>query len=414
MMCRALIALAAIAGVALAASRTGFRSDHILLVNGRPFFPIGLYYAHEEFEDTTGKQLEELKALGFNTLGYYRWSASRGHEELDRANRLGLKVWVRGNNGFSVDSPEIEKGIRRQILDLRNHPALLFWEYQDEPAHNKVSLLNSLKGQAILKALDRRHPGLIVECPEAAMWLPLWKGIGDVYAFDLYPIPMEVRYGSLPDHDITQIGDYMDLIRKTRGDGPMLAVLQAWSWDPLRYGQEGYPTPHQSRFMAYQAVIHGAGGILYYGQVHCSRPNPAANLYSQSQDPARRQKEFEDCVRLNRWFWDQHRSFFGELNQAARMFVLRDADESHRIIAVTGSEGIESLTKRFGRDLYTLSVNASGTERKACFQVPQKTRTRSLHVLFENRAIEIKGGAFCDAFSPYDTHVYSTSSALPR
>jgi hypothetical protein len=408
------IALLAFASVALAESRVSFRSDQTVLVSGRPLFPIGIYYTNEEFEDSTGKGLEELRALGFNTLGYYRWGASHWQEELDRANKLGLKVWVRGINGFSADSPEIENRIRQQILELRNHPALLLWEYEDEPANNRVSVLNSLKGQAILKKLDPHHPALIVECPEATVWLPLWKGVGDVYAFDLYPIPAEFKYGSLPNHDITQIGDYMDLIRRTRGDSPMLAVLQAWSWDPLIYGQEGYPTPHQSRFMAYQAVIHGARGLLYYGQVHCSRPNPAANLFSQSRDPAQRRREFEECVRLNRWFWDQHRSFFRELSQAARIFVLRDAGESHRIIAWKDSDGIESLTKRSGTDLYLLSVNAGGGERRTCFRLPKSAHISSMHVLFENRAIDVEEGVFYDTFSPYDTHVYSTRSALPR
>jgi hypothetical protein len=409
-----LAALAAIAGLAPAGRNVALRSDHTVLVNGKPFFPVGIYYANEEFEDLNGKQLEELRQLGFNTVGYYRWGSPFWREELDRAAKLGMKVWARGVNGFSVDSPEIEDRIRRQILELRLHPALLFWEYQDEPAHNRVSVLNTLKGQAILRKLDPHHPALIVECPDAAEWISPWKGIGDLYAFDLYPVPAELRYGSLANHDITQIGDYMDLILRTRGDSPMLAVLQAWSWDPLKYGKAGYPTPQQSRFMAYQAVIHGAKGLFYYGQVHCSRPNSAARLSSQSQDPARRRSEFEECIKLNSWFWDQHRGFFRELDKATNIFVLKDADASKRIIPSAGGEGIEYLTKQSGSKLYLFAVNARGEEQKTCFRVPGKAHDSAMFVPFENRTIDVREGVFCDAFAPYDTHVYSTGSGLPR
>src|SRR5581483_3484785 len=54
------------------AGKVTFRDDHTVLVDGKPFFPIGLYYTSEEFEDPTGQKLKALKDLGFNTLGYYR------------------------------------------------------------------------------------------------------------------------------------------------------------------------------------------------------------------------------------------------------------------------------------------------------------------------------------------------------
>src|SRR5439155_10713352 len=133
----------------------------------------------------------------------------------------------------------------------------------------------------------------VVEWPGAVERMHLWKGIGDIFATDLYPIPRTRKYGPLPNHDITQMRDYIAAIRKAHRDRPVLLVLQAWAWDPLADGEKGYPTPQESRFMAYQAAIHGVVGIHYYGQFHCTRPNSASALDGKATDPKTRREEFE-------------------------------------------------------------------------------------------------------------------------
>ena len=399
-------------------SKATFRDDHMVSVNGQPFFPIGLYYCTEEFEDPTGKLLKELKEFGFNTLGYYRWGTPKWREELDRAHQHGLKVWIRGHNGFAIDSADIAKTCVEQVRKTRSHPALLFWEFQDEPILNKVSIEASRKGYQLVHREDPDHPMLVVEWPGAMDRLHLWKGIGDIFATDLYPIPRQRKYGRLPNHDITQMRDYIKAIRQAHQDKPVLLVLQAWAWEPLKDGEKGYPTRHESRFMAYQAVIHGASGIHYYGQFHCTRPNSAAALYSEAKDPAVNKAEFEQCLELNRRFWERHRPFFKELSRASRMFVLPKAKATERIELVDeaprGTTGIESMTKQAGGELYLLSVNADSKDRVASFRLPTTARTAEIHVLFENRKLAVKEGTFTDRFKPYDTHVYATTPELPR
>src|SRR4051794_1354022 len=276
-----------------AGSQVSFRHDHTVLVDGKPFFPVGLYYCPEEFGDPTGKQLQELRDYGFNTLGYYRWGLPGWQDDLARVHKHGLKVWIRGVNGFSIDSPAVEKEALDQVRRTRDLPALLFWEFQDEPVLNKVSVANSRKGYELVKREDPHHPLLVVECPAVADRLAEWKGLGDLFSLDLYPIPRSLKYGKLPNHDITQMADYIAALRQAHGDRPILLVLQAWAWRPLEHGEQGYPTPHESRFMAYQAVIHGAKGLHYYGQFHCTKPNAAAALASEAKDPAVQKAEFE-------------------------------------------------------------------------------------------------------------------------
>src|SRR5205823_3053531 len=115
-----------------------------------------------EFDDASGKLLKELADYGFNTLGYYR-STKEWKAELDRAHQLGLKVWVRGHNGFAIESPAVEKAVIEQVQQLRGHPALLFWEFQDEPIYNKVPIDAARQGYRLVKKEDPDHPLLVVE-----------------------------------------------------------------------------------------------------------------------------------------------------------------------------------------------------------------------------------------------------------
>src|SRR5262249_60926968 len=128
--------------------------------------------------------------------------------------------------------------------------------------------------------------------------------------------------------------------------------------------------PHESRFMAYQSVIHGATGLFYYGQLHCTKPNSASGIYSEAKDPKKQKVEFEKCQELNRRFWDGHRSFFGELSRASRIFVLPAAKLAERITAVE-APAIESVTKKStAGELYLLTVNADTKPRRATVPLP--------------------------------------------
>jgi len=414
-----ILALVTCGGTSAQGTKVTFRGDHTVLAGEKPFFPIGLYYCGEEFEDETGRLFKDLRGYGFNTLGYYRYGTPNWKKELDRAHAAGFRVWVRGDSGFDLDVPGAEKRAIEQVRALRGHPALLFWEFQDEPILNKVSVEGSRKGYQLVKKEDPNHPLLVVEWPGAADRFQLWRGIGDIFGTDLYPIPRKRMYGRLPNHDITQMRDYIAALRKAHGDKPVMLVLQAWAWEPLNDGEKGYPTVLESRFMAYQAVIHGATGLFYYGQVHCTKPNSASGLDSEAKDAATRMKEFAECLRLNKLFWAKHKPFFQELERASSIFTLRDAKPGEAIALLKqdplGEHGIESRAKQSEKGPVLLAVNADSRTRTATFRLPEGTKNiKDVHVLFENRKLAVTNGTFTDEFAPYDTHVYSLSPPAPR
>jgi hypothetical protein len=61
---------------------------------------------------------------------------------------------------------------------------------------------------------------------------------------------------------------YADKMRQVAGPARgVWMVLQGFAWEMLREKQHDanmirYPTPAETRFMAYQAIVHGATGLL--------------------------------------------------------------------------------------------------------------------------------------------------------
>jgi hypothetical protein len=56
-------------------------------------------------------------------------------------------------------------------------------------------------------------------------------------------------------------------------------VLQGFAWESIQKEPDAkmmlYPTVEQARFMAYQAIVHGANGVLYWGLHLGPANNPA-------------------------------------------------------------------------------------------------------------------------------------------
>ncbi|MEO6758850.1 MAG: hypothetical protein ABIO24_05305, partial [Saprospiraceae bacterium] len=60
---------------------------------------------------------------------------------------------------------------------------------------------------------------------------------------------------------------------------PVFLVLQGFAWEAIQKAPDPkmflYPTREQARFMAFQAIVHGANGVLYWGLHLGPENNPA-------------------------------------------------------------------------------------------------------------------------------------------
>jgi len=167
------------------------------LVDGKPFFPIGLYWV---LADPAGwkpgparktAELRELQEAGFNTLHTYAFEHNDANDTddnaqayLDMAQEFGFRVmlglrrdWCQGEE---LNVAAVEQRVRR----LRDHPALLCWTLWDEPNFDLATVPRVQALYDLVDRLDPYHPAMpVFGGPDGR---PFGRA-ADANLFDCYP-----------------------------------------------------------------------------------------------------------------------------------------------------------------------------------------------------------------------------------
>ena len=358
------------------------RDDRTFLIDDKPFFPIGLYYAEEEIADESGALLKDLRAMGFNTIFYHiaDGNIDGAKATLDRIAAAGLHTQFRppGQLQFQFDD------LRKAVTLYKDHPAMLLCEHGDEPMVNKINVEQIAPGYKLMKELDPHHPVLLVEYP---YWhnepeLKRFAQACDVYAFDFYPIPLKrwmYQGKDIPHgwpHSIAIMGEVTAWWQTLAPGKPTISILQAWNRNPHVDGKAGHPTVAQSRFMAYQCVIRGAKGLLYYGKIRVKAPHTPSGLPAEiDPDPNVTAQRFKEAVELNDAFWAEFKPVVKELDAMTPVFTARDADWRPEVTLAPGSKAkpadIQLVVKQLDHGTVILLVNASEHPAEISLNVPR-------------------------------------------
>ncbi len=213
--------------------KTFINDDMNLVVDGKPFFPIGIYHINS-------KDLEEYgSALGINTIQLFSWNGSA----LKVADKLGIKVIWEQNHRNPENAGRIIKDPKAETK-LIDQPSIIAWYAKDEPYENELEWSQNLS-EAFHKA-DVGRPTFMVSCQPRLF--NSHAGTADIMAPDPYPYWKN-------DDRITAVADWVDLAWKaTKGDKPVICVPQSFGHEP-----EG-----PFRAMAYLALAHEARGLIWY------------------------------------------------------------------------------------------------------------------------------------------------------
>ncbi|MEI6501742.1 MAG: hypothetical protein WCP21_12045 [Armatimonadota bacterium] len=247
------------------ANRPAYIDGHNrLIVNGKPFFPLGMYWSGLKEAD-----LKLYSDSAFNTIMPYGAPDKAG---LDLAQRYGQKVIYSVKDVYvgttwapqGLKTPEDErKFIETATKAYRNHPALLAWYLNDELSIDKMASLEA--HQEWLEELDPGHPTWIVLYQVGQ--LHLYRKTFDVLGTDPYPIP------SVPAR---QAARYTVMSRDSvLGSRPIWQVPQSMNWASYRTSEEEKkecrpPTLGELRSMSWQCITEGATGLIYYSSLFYS------------------------------------------------------------------------------------------------------------------------------------------------
>lgn len=229
------------------------------LVNGEPFFPLGVYTTPF---DTNA--IRSIATAGFNCFAPYKAPDRAG---LDFCQEQGLKVFYLcrdyPNEPFSDETTELEKERKRlakRAEMVRSHPAVLAWYINDE---RPLSMHDRLRTRyRALKELDPEHPvwSVLYQVTEMRGYVDT----SDVLGSDPYPVP----------GPLTMAADWTRLTREASfGTQPVWQVPQAFDWSLFRVntpsnlvacGRNRVPTLDEMRSMSWQCIAEGANGLIYY------------------------------------------------------------------------------------------------------------------------------------------------------
>ena len=244
-----------------------------LIVDGRPFFPLGWYGSVNE------DQLAEIADSPFNCLLAYGTDlvpAGQMRHFLDRMQAAGLRLVYCLNDVYPTATyleGKSWEGIRGNdaiaaavVAAYRDHPAVLAWYLNDELPHALAPRLEDYYHR--VQSGDPAHPCFIVLCNRSE--LPYFPQTTDILGVDPYPIPRE---------PVTRVADFVTAARQAvRDNQPVWLVPQAFAWyqynsknpdrghvpsdEELRTGRA--PTHEEERCMTYLGLINGAKGLIYY------------------------------------------------------------------------------------------------------------------------------------------------------
>jgi hypothetical protein len=250
-----------------------FDAQHRMYLDGKPFFPILTWRNRGPLP--IEESYPRFVDLGFNMI-------ECPVTNIDAADAAGLYVVAEmPGSVYKIRTPEERReflaDFNKKYGKLVEHPALVGYFSVDEPTWRGDPLEPYAAGYRLLRdEFDPWRPVYINEAPRgSADSLRPVADACDVYGVDIYPVPSPNPHSELDDKTVTSVGKYTDICRDvTRNRKPIWMCLQGFAWGTLTNTKEIYPTYAESRFMAFDAIAHGANGLVYWGLYMGRGENP--------------------------------------------------------------------------------------------------------------------------------------------
>ena len=328
-----------------------------LLVEGKPFFPLGMY-----FSSIDPKDIEEYAKSKFNCLMPY---SPPTRQQMDLAHKHGLKViysvkdWYAGTEGCPPTirtAADEEPMIRARVREFRDHPALLAWYLNDELSQQFLPQLEA--HQRWVTEEDRNHPTWVVlyQFKEVSAYLKTFDVIGtDPYPIGRSPASMAAQWTA-------------ETFRQVEHARPMWQVPQLHNWanyaktDAEKKGGRT-PTYEEVRSMAWQCICEGATGLVFYSWYDVKR-NPDVPFDVQ---------------------WSGLKRLAEEIDRMAPILL---SAEPVPTIRVQGEQPrwLHWLARKSAGKMYLMVVNDGDGEGEVSFRLP--SIPKGVRLIGEDRSIQ--------------------------
>jgi hypothetical protein len=365
--------------VSFSAGSTSSGPVNGLLTTDPNFFPIAV------FDQTLASNGGNYKAIGINTfVGLYNGYSTA---EINAANANGL---------FAVgdqDSIGLNSSLSSKVI-----PAWLDYDEPDNAQPNSSGGYDPCITNAVIqqkydnyKATDPLKRPVMIGFGRGVADVN-WNGRGtctgntqyyktaataaDIFAFDIYPVNND------GPSKLYLVAQGVDNLRSWVGNKPVWADIETTAFSQ----GNGTPTPAQTKFEVWSAIIHGAKGIDYFAHIFTPTFHEDGLLTLPAMKTA--------VTAIN----TQIASLAAVINVGTPVGN-----------TVTSSAGttvpVDTMTKNYQGSTYIFAAAMRGAATSATFK-PTGVTSGTVTVVGESRTLTLSNGSFSDNYAGFDAHIY--------
>ena len=373
-----------------------------LCIDYKPFFPIGLYHLPDKRSDDG--VWKEVADAGFN----FMLSRESGRYGIYVSKPVPWKeIDGKRFNLMELNRDERFLGELKTFLEENEKDTtMLCWHAPDEPSwFGPTANVLRLGYQAIKKYSEK----------------PVWLNIGpsftekkhynspheflqtcDVLSEDVYPIPDGKRKEGQGYNIHTYfVGEHterlveMGSVNKAQ-QTPIWMVLQGFGWGDFEVfnnpGDFIPPSNHEMRYMAYDAIVHGATGLIWYGPFDTKSDDNHTEFWKNLKAMASELKGLYPVLTCPNELLPEKLNFFKEDGSIAETLKCKIKLLKEKVVVFVVNTRPEPLQ----------NVRISLLKEN-------EAQLTKVYALTENRALEVEDKiAWTDNFDGYGVHIYET------
>ena len=316
------------------------RADGMAMVDGKPFFPLGLYSVRPCAVNggDVDAAMAEIKEMGFNFAHTYAAPGAEREAFFDAADKYGVRVMMApGNDANAKSAPESEE----TVACGRTRKSLIAWYIGDDTSgHQTVD--GAYARRRRLREMDATHLTAQADSAWADSYGP-FVHCTDIFLPEIYPVKKKEVVGT----EVAEVAKDMAIVKnniRDGGDGQkcVWAALQQFAgWSDW----QRFPSRDELWATAYAAIIHGARGLVWYTYAGSKRGRGAKD------DPEK---------------WREIGELVSELSQRMEVLVAPDSREQPVVVVAEGPSrdtlrqpSVSCLLKDAPEGKFLMAVNAA-------------------------------------------------------
>ena len=317
------------------------------------------------------------------------------------------------------DDPELKKMlikyedlVRRGVWDRFEVKRAEIWQRLGKTPERPDTKLTSIEanarklGEGLGRGIDLVHKA----DPDHVVWLNhaprnsikslrFFGKKADMIGCDIYPVPEEHYQGHSDLESIrrSSVGAYTKRMRKASPNKAYAMVLQGFGWRDIMpeldtgsidNGIGRRPNIHETRFMAFDAIVHGANAIMYFGTYYIEKDS---QLWKNIMIVAREIRTLEPAL------------VAPPVKPAPKVSIAES-------LGSVDGKGVFTTLRKVGRDYVLIVVNENTCGSPFTIKkLPAELNGRTLYLLGTDESLTVKRRAFSDGIRERNVNIYATS-----